>query len=1329
MAVDMSNDGARTLRRTGKDHAEPLVELVKIPAFLSLPSVDGQDSVRESSPFERHRPNRQNSMTSQHSSISAAWLEDKLWGLISEDSVMSTSQRSVKSSQSQSRGFRSTGFPLTSKPTAILTWNPGNWQSGASVATTQQQLLLQKKLREEEAERQRLLKEVEETRTASSSSSFLPSLGGGQNRWGGRKPRPGTIIYGGRLQQPDAAAARRNLQRKEKAPPRGRPLQESTSLPSIGSRPPMSKAPSTASRSNADELGLRLPPSKERACSAAGCEGSTRRRPSWAPNAEVHMISPLSQDGEERERRGSADGTPGSRQREGSTSRKGSQAAFLSVPSTGAGPQRRVSFASSAGSGGMSKASSLASNASGRSSRRSTCAAVMMESNQQGAAKNQAQKEEEKQEPEDSDEESEESSSQEDADDDDEDETGGWLKLQGPARRKATFTPTLHLCGRDPKMRRVIFSHLHSDGLIARDQLPFALRLFGYKEVNVEQVEQAAVKVIGHISCVLDYNDFSTVIDLYDEALVEKLSEEFKQADLDSSGYITASEIFVLLRRAGITPLPGVVPELLEELKGSKDAELNMADFVELHAILSEREGFTKREADSLRILFDRYDKDLNGTMSVFELETAMRWKWYPVQEDVDAHLRKLMDGADTLDKGGEKELTVRGFLQVMRRHQEFEVDMLAQIFDPQPKDVYGRISNETAMKLFQQLGYSFVTAEVVEESHVGAAKEEEKGADGAEAGFYLEGLYMALDKIREREGFLMKEIEEFQQAFQRFDKDKTGSIGVLELGGIMRWLGYSSTVDEQQDLMDEIDIDKSGELEFNEFLKFMRRIREDEVMRLRRVFSWEDNDGDGRLSAEELRSVFLVLGYPRMSASQEEQFKEEYGPAGPEFAQFVEFIAHFRHSAREEFRKNQGFTHKELLKLRTTFQNLDHDDSGVIDGKELRELLAIAFPDTSQSALGRSSIMNILKSADSNGDMCIEWQEFLTIMRISQDRQDYARVRKVQKAAQQSAFNTKEVSDLRKIFNIYASESSHDIQLHEIGKIFSTMMKVSPAVAASVRVLQQEVVKVGRQTMDFAEFLLLMQQTRDMGALPPEVGVNSSTTHQHHEEEEPEKDPVEVAHQLGSQLGSKIKALRRSQTVAVWRDGYWQIGGPEPESPTLEEEEGDADEANAADDHSEGDGHYDSHDGGGESLEVHVVDAEGNEGERRMSRKLSLTSSISNALAGDLSWVQAARTGSPGAAAHGHDGGEPGSAGGSRRNSKAPPSPRGPGSLSSPRRPSSPVLKSHSSGHHQPPPAASSKPGPVVLRASSKAPILAAAPSTASATHAAEAGPRQEAA
>eukprot|EP00971_Amphidinium_carterae_P293118 5819597-Amphidinium_carterae.2 len=37
----------------------------------------------------------------------------------------------------------------------------------------------------------------------------------------------------------------------------------------------------------------------------------------------------------------------------------------------------------------------------------------------------------------------------------------------------------------------------------------------------------------------------------------------------------------------------------------------------------------------------------------------------------------------------------------------------------------------------------------------------------------------------------------------------------------------------------------------------------------------------------------------------------------------------------------------------------------------------------------------------------------------------------------------SEEVSDLRKIFNIYASESSHDIQLHEVGKIFSTMVKV----------------------------------------------------------------------------------------------------------------------------------------------------------------------------------------------------------------------------------------------------------------------------------------------
>eukprot|EP00971_Amphidinium_carterae_P090482 1791498-Amphidinium_carterae.2 len=55
-----------------------------------------------------------------------------------------------------------------------------------------------------------------------------------------------------------------------------------------------------------------------------------------------------------------------------------------------------------------------------------------------------------------------------------------------------------------------------------------------YKEVDPEVVETAAMEVIGSTSCVLDFNDFSTVIDLYDEVLDSQIAPPWDRISNDA---------------------------------------------------------------------------------------------------------------------------------------------------------------------------------------------------------------------------------------------------------------------------------------------------------------------------------------------------------------------------------------------------------------------------------------------------------------------------------------------------------------------------------------------------------------------------------------------------------------------------------------------------------------------------------------------------------------------------------------------------------------------------------------------------------------------------
>ena len=84
------------------------------------------------------------------------------------------------------------------------------------------------------------------------------------------------------------------------------------------------------------------------------------------------------------------------------------------------------------------------------------------------------------------------------------------------------------------------------------------------------------------------------------------------------------------------------------------------------------------------------------------------------------------------------------------------------------------------------------------------------------------------------------EEIAEYKEAFSLFDGDKDGAITTKELGVVMRSLGQCPTEAELQDMVNEVDIDGSGTIEFPEFLAMMKTKplgEEDELKEAFRVF------------------------------------------------------------------------------------------------------------------------------------------------------------------------------------------------------------------------------------------------------------------------------------------------------------------------------------------------------------------------------------------------------------------------------------------------------------------------------------------------------------
>ncbi|KAE9402549.1 hypothetical protein BT96DRAFT_964719 [Gymnopus androsaceus JB14] len=115
----------------------------------------------------------------------------------------------------------------------------------------------------------------------------------------------------------------------------------------------------------------------------------------------------------------------------------------------------------------------------------------------------------------------------------------------------------------------------------------------------------------------------------------------------------------------------------------------------------------------------------------------------------------------------------------------------------------------------------------------------------------------MATDQL------FVEQINEFKEAFSLFDKDGDGTITTLELGTVMRSLGQNPTDAELHDMINEVDADGNGTIDFNEFLDMMAKKFQsaDSEEEIRQAFQVFDKDGNGSISAAELKHVMESLG------------------------------------------------------------------------------------------------------------------------------------------------------------------------------------------------------------------------------------------------------------------------------------------------------------------------------------------------------------------------------------------------------------------------------------------------------------------------------------
>ena len=123
------------------------------------------------------------------------------------------------------------------------------------------------------------------------------------------------------------------------------------------------------------------------------------------------------------------------------------------------------------------------------------------------------------------------------------------------------------------------------------------------------------------------------------------------------------------------------------------------------------------------------------------------------------------------------------------------------------------------------------------------------------------------------------EKIAEYKEAFDMFDKDGSGTISVTEIVKIMRNFGYPIKKAEAQKLIQDIDDNGDGEIDFEEFVTLMEKqtnyVEETDEELVLRAFKSFDKDHDGKITNYEFKYILTQMGDKFSEDELQQLFKE----------------------------------------------------------------------------------------------------------------------------------------------------------------------------------------------------------------------------------------------------------------------------------------------------------------------------------------------------------------------------------------------------------------------------------------------------------------------
>lgn len=673
-----------------------------------------------------------------------------------------------------------------------------------------------------------------------------------------------------------------------------------------------------------------------------------------------------------------------------------------------------------------------------------------------------------------------------------------------------------------------------NDGEVQTEDVDTILSYMGCTGISGETDEK--IKEMMRYATI-NWEEFQEFLRHYRQLDVQRLKADFLGADADGNGSLDAEELHALLIEMGFSATKHTITEALEALQ-CWDGVIRFKKFEKLREYLRKTEGISRSDIDELRGLYDRVcetavvqkrgkkkaadqtkrdirkELDIESEMPAEDIWRITMYLGYCADKQTVERLSAQVD-AD-----GSGFISFQELLKLIRRLRDGEFNEISKVFKRYTDD--GQLLHLENLGLaLGDLGYC------VSEDAVFCILDE-LGELGNELHMTREELAMFLRAYRRMEGFTPDEVAEIRVAFDEqchivherakllqapiepsspktpktpkapatpaasqdgkiFENGQwnvppiDASLDSLRASRVMRAFGFARSMQQVQGMLDLIDLDGSGKLEFNEFLKLMHRLFREEAMRRRKIFVSLDTKRNGNVPVSKLTTAIKMLVGAEPSFELAEEAAKRAGlslsdaKSSVSRSGFEVFFKHYRTLGVQEIRENACYSLAEVSMLRETFIKYDADKSGTVERRELARIITEYFPEATKSKEAQREVQLAIKDVDVNHDGVLDFREFLALIRRFDDTRDEQDINLERIVVEELEFGSEEVEGYRQIFLAHATLAG-ELTLDTLTDILSRVVDLSPEEQEELGGLVTKVNPDTRMVVRFPHFLRLVK-------------------------------------------------------------------------------------------------------------------------------------------------------------------------------------------------------------------------------------------------------------